>query len=51
MITQYKDKRISSIYSVIPTNEADFMEEASNYSFSESQMKKLKRLWVLTKDV
>lgn len=44
MITTFKDKRISSIYSVIPQNEADFMDEASNYSFSESQMKKLKKV-------
>lgn len=44
MITTYNDKRISSIYSVIPQNEADFMDEASNYSFSESQMKKLKKV-------
>lgn len=44
MVTTYKDKRISSVYSVIPTNEADFMDEAENYSFSESQMKKLKKV-------
>ena len=44
MITTFKDKRISSVYSVIPQNEADFMDEASNYSFSESQMKKLKKV-------
>ena len=44
MVTTFKDKRISSIYSVIPQNEADFMDEASNYSFSESQMKKLKKV-------
>lgn len=44
MITTFKNKRISSIYSVIPQNEADFMDEAENYSFSEIQMKKLKRV-------
>lgn len=44
MVTKYNDKRISSIYSVIPKNEADFMDEADNYSFSESQMKKLKKV-------
>lgn len=44
MVTKYSDKRISSIYSVIPKNEADFMDEADNYSFSESQMKKLKKV-------
>lgn len=44
MVTTFNDKRISSIYSVIPKNEADFMNEASNYSFSESQMKKLKKV-------
>ena len=47
MITTFKDKRISSVYSVIPQNEADFMDEASNYSFSESQMKKLKKVILL----
>ena len=44
MITTYRNKRISSIYSVIPSNEADFMNEANNYSFTESQMKKLKKV-------
>lgn len=44
MITEYNNKRITSIYSVIPKNEADFMDEANNYSFSESQMKKLKKV-------
>lgn len=44
MITTFKNKRISSIYSVIPQNEADFMDEAENYSFSEIQMKKLKKV-------
>lgn len=44
MITTFKDKRISSVYSVIPKNEVNFMDEAGNYSFSESQMKKLKKV-------
>ena len=44
MFTTYKNKRISTIYSVIPQNEADFMDEAGNYSFSEPQMKKLKKV-------
>ncbi|NCC18136.1 MAG: ketoacyl-ACP synthase III [Bacteroidia bacterium] len=44
MITQFKNKKISSILSVIPTNEVSFMDEIGNYSFSESQMKKLKKV-------
>ena len=44
MITQFKNKRISAILSVIPENIVDFMDEAANYSFSESQMKKLKKV-------
>lgn len=43
-MTAFKDKRISSVYSVIPRNEVDFMDEATNYSFTESQMKKLKKV-------
>jgi 3-oxoacyl-[acyl-carrier-protein] synthase-3 len=44
MLTSFKNKRITSIISVIPQNEVDFMDEAENYSFSESQMKKLKKV-------
>ena len=44
MISEYKNKIISSIITVLPTNEVDFMDEIDNYSFSESQMKKLKKV-------
>lgn len=44
MLSSFKNKKISAIYSVLPTHEVDFMDEAGNYSFSEAQMKKLKRV-------
>ena len=44
MLTQFTGKKISAIYSVLPTREVDFMGEAGNYSFSEVQMKKLKKV-------
>ena len=44
MLLKFKDKRISSIVSVIPSNEVDFMDEAGNYAFTEAQMKKLKKV-------
>lgn len=44
MISKFKNKRISSVLSVLPTNEVNFMDEMHNYSFSEVQMKKLKRV-------
>ena len=44
MLTQFNNKAITCIYSVLPTNEVDFMDEAGNYSFSEAQMKKLKKV-------
>lgn len=44
MLTSFKNKKISAVYSVLPTHEVDFMDEAGNYSFSEVQMKKLKRV-------
>lgn len=44
MLTQFKNKAITSIYSVLPAHEVNFMDEAGNYSFSESQMKKLKKV-------
>ncbi len=40
MLLQFKNKRISSIISVIPANEVNFMDEIGNYSFTETQMKK-----------
>lgn len=44
MITSFNNKVISSVYSVLPSNEVHFMDEASNYAFSESQMKKLQKV-------
>lgn len=44
MITQFKNKKITAVLSVLPTNEVDFMDEAGNYAFSELQMKKLKKV-------
>lgn len=44
MITSFDNKVISSVYSVLPTHEVHFMDEASNYAFSESQMKKLQKV-------
>ncbi len=44
MITKFENKRISSIISVVAENEIDFMDEVNQYSFSESQMKKLKKV-------
>lgn len=44
MLTQFKNKAIKSIYTVLPSHEVDFMDEAGNYSFSEVQMKKLKKV-------
>lgn len=44
MLTQFKGKKISAVYSVLPSNEVDFMDEAGNYAFTEAQMKKLKKV-------
>lgn len=44
MLTQFKGKKISAIYSVLPTHEVDFMDEVGNYAFTEAQMKKLKKV-------
>lgn len=44
MVTSFSNKAISAIYSVLPAHEVDFMDEAGNYSFSEIQMKKLKKV-------
>lgn len=41
MITSFKNKLISSVISVVPTNEVNFMDEVGNYAFSESQHRKL----------
>ena len=46
MLLQFKNKRISSIISVIPANEVNFMDEIGNYSFTETQMKKLKKVMI-----
>lgn len=44
MITRFKDKTISSILTVLPSQEIDFMDEMNNYNYSELKMKKLKKL-------
>ena len=44
MLAQFKGKKISAVYSVLPTNEVDFMDEVGNYAFTEAQMKKLKKV-------
>lgn len=44
MIATYKNKAITAVVSILPTNEVNFMEEANNYSFSEAQMQKLKKV-------
>lgn len=44
MLTSFKNKTISAIYTVLPKHEVDFMDEAGNYAFSEAQMRKLKKV-------
>ena len=44
MITKFKNKTISSILTVFPQQEIDFMDEMNNYNYSELKMKKLKKL-------
>lgn len=44
MITTFQNKIISSIYSVLPSRQVDFMDEAQNYAFTESQMRKLQKV-------
>lgn len=44
MITKFKNKNISSVLTVLPSRSIDFMEEMSNYNYSELKMKKLKKL-------
>ena len=44
MITKFQNKAITANMVVLPSKEVDFMEEASNYAFSENQMKKLKKV-------
>ena len=44
MVASYNNKTISAMYSVLPTRVIDFMDEADNYSFSESQMRKLQKV-------
>lgn len=44
MVTSFNNKTISSVYSVLPSQEVDFLVEARNYSFSEAQMLKLKKV-------
>ena len=44
MITKFSGVKISSVLSVIPKNEVDFMDEVDNYSFTESQHRKLAKV-------
>ena len=44
MVASYNNKTISAMYSVLPSRVIEFMDEASNYSFSESQMRKLQKV-------
>lgn len=44
MLAKYNGKKISAVYSVLPSKEVDFMDEAGNYAFTEAQMKKLKKV-------
>lgn len=44
MVTSFNNKTISAIYTVLPAHEVDFMDETGNYSFTEAQMKKLKKV-------
>lgn len=44
MLTSFKNKTISSVITVLPTNEVDFLDEIDNYGYSEVKMKKLKKI-------
>lgn len=44
MVTSFSNKTISAVYSILPTHEVDFMDEAGNYAFTDAQMKKLKKV-------
>ena len=44
MVTEFKNKKIAAIYTVLPPHEVDFMDEVGNYDFTELQMKKLKKV-------
>lgn len=44
MITKFTNKTISSILTVLPSNEIDFLDEMDNYGYSEVKMKKLKKI-------
>lgn len=44
MITKFNNKTITSILTVLPTNEIDFLDEMENYGYSEVKMKKLKKI-------
>ena len=48
MITKFKNKTISSILTVFPQQEIDFMDEMNNYNYSELKMKKLKNELMIT---
>lgn len=44
MLTTFHNKIISSVYTVLPSKQVNFMDEAKNYSFTEFQMKKLQKV-------
>lgn len=44
MKTVFKDKRIAGILTVLPENEALFVDEVGNYSFPEKQTLRLKKI-------
>ena len=44
MHLKFKNKRISGILSVLPSNEIHFVDEISNYNFSEKQSVKLGKI-------
>ena len=44
MLTSFHNKAITAVYSVLPSQEIDFMDEVSNYSFTPAQMKKLAKV-------
>ena len=41
---KFKNKRISGVCSILPRNEINFLDELSNYNFSEKQSIKLGKI-------
>lgn len=44
MITTFNNKSIAAVLTVLPSTQIDFLDEMSNYNYSELKMKKLKKL-------